>query len=71
MATQCTPAQLNFHPFGRRDVVAWFDAGRLSSQQEFHNQEKIGLAPPLPRPQDEAALNNNPNSVYSPVNLSL
>lgn len=31
MSTQCTPAQLQFHPFGRREVVARFDAGRLSS----------------------------------------
>jgi len=31
MSTQCTPAQLQFHPFGRRDVVARFDAGHLSS----------------------------------------
>ena len=31
MNTQCTAAQLQFHPFGRRDVVARFDAGHLSS----------------------------------------
>ena len=31
MSTQCTPAQLQFHPFGHRDVVARFDAGHLSS----------------------------------------
>ena len=31
MNTQCTPAQLEFHAFGRREVVARFDAGRLTS----------------------------------------
>ena len=31
MSTQCTAAQLQFHPFGRRGVVARFDAGHLSS----------------------------------------
>ena len=31
MATQCTPAQLEFHGFGRRGVVARFDGGRLTS----------------------------------------
>ena len=31
MGTQCTAAQLQFHSFGRRDVVARFDAGHLSS----------------------------------------
>ena len=31
MATQCTPTQLPFHPFGRREVVARFDAGHLTS----------------------------------------
>jgi len=31
MNTQCTAAQLQFHPFGRREVVARFDAGHLSS----------------------------------------
>lgn len=31
MNTQCTLAQLQFHPFGRREVVARFDAGHLSS----------------------------------------
>ncbi len=31
MNTQCTPTQLQFHPFGRREVVARFDAGHLSS----------------------------------------
>ena len=31
MPTQCTATQLQFHPFGRREVVARFDAGYLSS----------------------------------------
>ena len=31
MATQCTPTQLPFHPLGRREVVARFDAGHLTS----------------------------------------
>ena len=31
MNTQCTAEQLQFHPFGRREVVARFDAGHLSS----------------------------------------
>ena len=31
MSTQCTAEQFRFHPFGRRDVVARFDAGHLSS----------------------------------------
>ena len=31
MSTQCTPTQLQFHPFGRRQVVARFDGGRLTS----------------------------------------
>ena len=31
MNTQCTPAQLRFHPFGGREAVARFDAGHLSS----------------------------------------
>ncbi len=31
MSTQCTPAQLEFHAFGRREVAARFDGGRLSS----------------------------------------
>ena len=31
MATQCTPTQLPFHPFGRREVVVRFDAGHLTS----------------------------------------
>ena len=31
MSTQCTPAQLEFHGFGRRGVVARFDGGRLTS----------------------------------------
>ena len=31
MSTQCTPKQLEFHGFGRREVVARFDGGRLTS----------------------------------------
>ena len=31
MSTQCTPRQLEFHGFGRREVVARFDGGRLTS----------------------------------------
>ena len=31
MSTQCTATQFQFHPFGRREVVARFDAGYLSS----------------------------------------
>ncbi len=31
MATECTPTQLRFHPFGRRDAVGRFDGGRLTS----------------------------------------
>ena len=31
MATQCTPAQLEFHALGRRGVVGRFDGGRLTS----------------------------------------
>ena len=31
MSTQCTPTQLEFHGFGRREVVARFDGGRLTS----------------------------------------
>ena len=31
MSTECTPAQLDFHAFGGRDVVGRFDGGRLSS----------------------------------------
>ena len=31
MATQCTATQLPFHPFGRREVVARFNAGHLTS----------------------------------------
>ena len=31
MGTQCTPKQLEFHGFGRREVVARFDGGRLTS----------------------------------------
>ena len=31
MSTQCTPTQLEFHAFGRRQIVGRFDAGRLTS----------------------------------------
>ncbi len=31
MSTQCTPPSLEFHAFGRRQVVGRFDAGRLTS----------------------------------------
>ncbi|TFH84713.1 IS1380 family transposase [Billgrantia azerbaijanica] len=31
MTTECTPAQLEFHALGRRDVVGRFDGGRISS----------------------------------------
>ena len=31
MSTQCTPPPLEFHTFGRRQVVGRFDAGRLTS----------------------------------------
>lgn len=31
MGTQCTPEQLSFHALGRRQVVARFDGGRLTS----------------------------------------
>ena len=31
MDTQCTPTQLEFHAFGRRQIVGRFDAGRLTS----------------------------------------
>ena len=31
MSTQCTPPPLEFHAFGRRQVVGRFDAGRLTS----------------------------------------
>ena len=31
MAAQCTATQLPIHPFGRREVVARFDAGHLTS----------------------------------------
>lgn len=31
MNTQCTPPQLGFQPFGRREVVGRFDGGRLTS----------------------------------------
>ena len=31
MGTQCTPAQLEFHGLGRREVVGRFDGGRLTS----------------------------------------
>ena len=31
MVTQCTPAQLEFHAFGRREVAGRFDGGRLTS----------------------------------------
>ena len=31
MSTQCTPTQLEFHTFGRRQIVGRFDAGRLTS----------------------------------------
>jgi len=31
MNTQCTPEQMEFHAFGRREVVGNFDGGRISS----------------------------------------
>lgn len=31
MNTECTPTQLEFHPFGRRQVVGRFDGGRITS----------------------------------------
>ena len=31
MATECTPAHLQFHAFGRRDVIGRFDGGRITS----------------------------------------
>ena len=31
MATECTPAQLQFHALGRRDVIGRFDGGRITS----------------------------------------
>ncbi len=31
MYTHCTPGQLHFHTHGRRDVVARFDGGRITS----------------------------------------
>ncbi len=31
MNTQCTPTPLEFHAFGRRQVVGRFNAGRLTS----------------------------------------
>ncbi len=30
MNTECTPIRLPLHPFGRRQVVARFDGGRLT-----------------------------------------
>jgi len=31
MTTQCTPTQLEFHPFGSRQVIGRFDGGRITS----------------------------------------
>ena len=31
MQTQCTPGRLHFHPLGRREVIARFDGGRITS----------------------------------------
>ena len=31
MDTHCTPEQLHFHPHGRREVIARFDGGRITS----------------------------------------
>ena len=31
MSTQCTPAQLQFHAFGARQVIGRFDGGRITS----------------------------------------
>ena len=31
MYTHCTPGQLHFHAHGRREVVARFDGGRITS----------------------------------------
>lgn len=31
MSPQCTPTQLYFHALGRRDVIARFDGGRITS----------------------------------------
>jgi len=31
MSTECNPESLAFHPLGRRDVVARFDGGRITS----------------------------------------
>ena len=41
MTTQCTPTQLPFHPFGRREVVARFDAGRRSGRVEHGVEELV------------------------------
>jgi hypothetical protein len=31
MATECNPAQLEFHAFGNREVMDRFDGGRITS----------------------------------------
>lgn len=31
MNTECTPTQLEFHPFGSRQVIGRFDGGRITS----------------------------------------
>ena len=41
MATQCTPTQLPYHPFGRREVVACFADGRQSGRVEHGVEELV------------------------------
>jgi len=68
MSTECTPTQLEFHPFGKRQVIGRFDGGRLTSDggglllREVNR--RLGL---LERLGDCFTDHRNPNSVEHSV----
>ena len=64
MSTQCTPAQLQFHAFGARQVIGRFDGGRIASDAGglllWETDLRLGLL-------DRLARCFNPNSVEHTV----
>ena len=68
MSTQCTPGELHFHSLGRRDVIARFDGGRITSDAGGvllrETDHRLGLMARLARCFRDY---RNPNSVEHPV----
>ena len=66
MSTQCTPAQLQFHAFGARQVIGRFDGGRITSDAGglLLRETDLGLLDRLARCFSDY---RNPNSVEHTV----